>query len=102
MWQLEPLWSADSEDGTTICINECSALAEHASTKSWNDNGMEGTVIVKEVYFSVGKHYLLNNSHLQSHLASKFGQPGVQPFSLLHGRWHALLRAHSILRIHTS
>ena len=53
MWQLEPLWSADSEDGTTISINECSALAEHASTKSWNDNGMEGTVIVKEVYFSV-------------------------------------------------
>ena len=47
MWQLEPLWSADSEDGTTISINECSALAEHACTKSWYDNGMEGTVSLR-------------------------------------------------------
>ena len=34
-------------DGTTISINECSALAEHACTKSWYDIGMEGTVSLR-------------------------------------------------------
>ena len=34
-------------DGTTISINDCSALAEHACTKSWYDNGMEGTVSLR-------------------------------------------------------
>ena len=56
---------AHAENDNTISIKECYDLARHAKTKSWDDNGKEGSVIVKEVYFSSGGHNLLKNSETE-------------------------------------
>ena len=59
------LMIAHAENDNTISIKECYDLAKHAKTKSWDVIGKEGSVIVKEVYFSTGGHNLLKNSETE-------------------------------------
>lgn len=72
-----------AENDKTISIKECEDLVAHSKTKSWDDDGKKGDVIINAKYFTEGGHNLLSHKktapviedEIFNHLFMYLGRP---------------------------